>query len=191
MRPGSRIARSVRRPSALPAVALALTIGLALGGCGLVGSSPKPQPTSTTSSALDSLVPRYPATLTAAIAKKNTVRTADAIQGLIATPTIVHVDDQSKLVAATTSTGAFYGVERAITTTTGFDVILQAQAMEKLLVEAGWVSRNSTSSTAGYSVALTTVSTAGASVLLLQADETPGSPPAILIELESPDLPKK
>jgi hypothetical protein len=100
------------------------------------------------------------------------------------------VDDQSKLVAATTSTGAFYGVERAITTTTGFDVILQAQAMEKLLVQAGWVSRNSTSSTAGYSVALTTMTTAGASVLLLQADEAAGAPPAILIELESPDLPK-
>lgn len=190
MLPGSRIARSVPKPTALAAIALALTLGFALGGCNLVGSSANPKPTNTASSALDSLVPSYPATLTAAVAKKNTVSTADAIQGLIATPSIVHVDDQSKLVAATTSTGAFYGVERAITTTTGFDVILQAQAMEKLLVQAGWVSRNSTSSTAGYSVALTTMTTAGASVLLLQADEAAGAPPAILIELESPDLPK-
>lgn len=181
----------MRRPRALGAIALALTVGLALGGCNLVGSSAKPTPTDTASSALDSLVPTYPVPLTAAVAKTNTVRTADEIQALIASTEIVHVDDQSKLVAATTSTGAFYGVERAITTRSGFDVILQAQAMEKLLVQAGWVSRNSTSSTAGYSVALTTVTTAGASVLLLQADEAPGAPPAILIELESPDLPKK
>jgi hypothetical protein len=181
----------VLRPPALAAIALVLTLGLALGGCNLVGSAGQPKPTNTAASALDTLVPSYPATLTAAVAKKNTVRAADAIQGLIATPTIVHVDDQSKLVAATTSAGSFYGVERAITTTTGFDVILQAQAMEKLLVQAGWMSRNSTSSTAGYSVALTVATTAGASVLLLQADEAPGSPPAILIELESPDLPKK
>jgi hypothetical protein len=180
----------VRRPRALAAVALALGVGLALAGCNLVGSNAKPTPTDTASSALDSLVPTYPVPLTAAVAKKVTVSTADEIQALIASTEIVHVDDQSKLVAATTSTGSFYGVERAITTTTGFDVILQAQAMEKLLVQAGWISRNSTSSTAGYSVALTTVTTAGASVLLLQADETPGSPPAILMELESPDLPK-
>ena len=179
------------RPAALAAVALALTVGLALGGCDLVGSSTPPTPTNTAASALDALVPSYPDPLSAAIAKKNTVRAADAIQALIASTEIVHVDDQSKLVAATSSTGSFYGVERAITTTTGFDAILQAQAMEKLLVQAGWISRNSTTNTAGYSVALTVATTAGASVLLLQADEAPGSPPAILIELESPDLPKK
>jgi hypothetical protein len=181
----------VRKPAALAAVALALTVGLALGGCTLVGSSAKPTPTSTLSSALDSLVPTYPAKLTAAVARKNTVTAADAIQALIASTEIVHVDDRSKLVPATTSTGSFYGVERAVTVTSGFDVILQAQAMEKLLVQAGWVSRQTSSSTAGYSVALSTSTTAGASVLLLQADEAPGAAPAILIELESPDLPKK
>ena len=173
------------------ALAAALTAALALGGCTLVGSSAKPAPTGTVSSALNVLVPSYPVTLTAGIAKKNTSRAADAIQQLIASTEIVHVDDQSKLVPATTTTGSFYGVERAITVKSGLDVILQTQAMERLLVQAGWVSRDSTSATAGYSVALTTATRAGASVLLLQADEAPGSPPAILIELESPDLPKK
>ena len=120
-----------------------------------------------------------------------TVAAADAIQALIASTEIVHVDDQSKLVAATTSTGYYYGVERAITAKTGFDVLLQTQAMEKLLVQAGWISRNSTTDTAGYSVALTVATSVGASVLLLQADEAPGAPPAILMELESPDLPAK
>ena len=181
----------VHRPAKLAAAALALVIGLALGGCNLVGSSATPTPTDTASSALDALVPTYPTKLTPAIAKKNTVAAADAIQDLIASTEIVHVDDQSKLVAATSSTGTFYGVERAITVQTGFDVLLQAQAMEKLLVQAGWVSRNSTTDTAGYSVALTVSTAAGASVLLLQADEAPGAPAALLIELESPDLPAK
>jgi hypothetical protein len=146
---------------------------------------------STLSSALDALVPTYPASYTVAVAKTNTVRAADAIQALITSTEIVHVDDQSKLVPATSTTGSYYGVERAITVTKGFDVILQAQAMEKLLVQAGWVSRQTSTSTAGYSVALSAATSDGPAVLLLQADETPGASPAILIELESPDLPKK
>ena len=182
----------MRRPlAAIAAVALALTVSFTVGGCGLVGSSAKPAPTSTLSSALGSLVPTYPAKLTTATARKNTVRAADAIQALIASTEIVHVDDQSKLVPASTSAGSFYGVERAITVKSGFDVILQAQAMEKLLVQAGWVSRQTSSNTAGYSVALSTSTAAGPSVLLLEADEAPGAAPALLIELESPDLPKK
>jgi hypothetical protein len=178
----------VRRAGALAAVGLA--VALTLSGCTLVGSSPKPEPTKTSASALSALVPTYPAKLTAAAAKTGTVQAADAVQALIASTEIVHVDDQSKLVAATSSTGSFYGVERAVTTTKGLDVILRAQAMEKLLVQAGWVSRQTSTNTGGYSVALSTATAAGTSVLFLQADETPGAAQAILIELESPDLPK-
>lgn len=178
----------MRKAGALAAIGLALAVSLC--GCTPAGSSAKPQPTKTAASALSALVPVYPAKLTPATAKSATVKAADAIQSLIASTEIVHVDDQSKLVAATSSTGSFYGVERAITTTKGLDVILQAQAMEKLLVQAGWVSRQNDSNTAGYSVALSTATAAGTSVLFLQADETPGAAPAILIELESPDLPK-
>jgi hypothetical protein len=176
-----------------PAIATVVGVALALAvsGCGLVGTSPTPAPTSTLSTALDALVPSYPADYTAAVAKTNTVRAANAIQALIASTDIVHVDDRSTLVAATSTTGSYYGVERAITVTKGFDLILQAQAMEKLLVQAGWISRQTSTTTAGYSVALSTVTSDGPAVLLLQADETPGVSPAILIELESPDLPKK
>lgn len=185
----------MRRPRTATAAALSIVVSLTLaggiGGCSLVGSSAQPTPTNTLSSALDPLVPAYPAKLTATIAKKNTVRAADAIQALIASTEIVHVDDQSKLVVATASTGAFYGVERAVTVTKGFDVILQAQAMEKLLVQAGWVSRQTNTSTAGYSVALSVKTAAGTAALFLHGDETPGASPAILIELASPDLPKK
>jgi hypothetical protein len=178
----------VRRAGALAAVGLAFA--LLLSGCTQGGTSAKPAPTTTAASALSALVPSYPAKLTTASAKSGTVKAADAIQALIASTEIVHVDDQSKLVAATSSAAAFYGVERAVTTTKGLDVLLQAQAMEKLLVQAGWVSRQTSTNTAGYSVALSTSTAAGTSVLFLQADETPGAAPAILIELESPDLPK-
>ena len=168
-----------------------MAVALSLGGCNLVGSNASPKPTNMLSSALGPLVPTYPAKLTTAVAKTNTVRAADAIQALIASTEIVHVADQSKLVAGTKSAGSFFGVARTVTVTTGFDVILQAQAMEKLLVQAGWASRQTSSSTAGYSVALSTSTAAGPSALLLQADEAPGQSPAILIELESPDIPKK
>jgi hypothetical protein len=172
-------------------VAAALAAMLALAGCTATDSTPATKPTNTTASALSQLVPDYPATLTAATAKKETVATADAIQGLIASTEIVHVDDHSKLVAATSSTGSFYGVERAVTTSTTFDVIEQGEAMEKLLVQAGWIERNTNTATSAYTVAMSTFTPAGAAVLLLEADETAGAPPAIVIELESPDLPKK
>ena len=178
----------MRKAGALAAVGLALAV--LLSGCTAVGSSPKPEPSKVPASALSALVPTYPAKLTAASAKAGTVKAANAVQSLIASTEIVHVDDQSKLVAATSSAGSYYGVGRLVTTTKGLDVILQAQAMEKLLVQAGWVSRQTSTNTAGYGVALSTATAAGTSVLFLKADETPGASPAILIELESPDLPK-
>ena len=171
-------------------VAAALAGALALGGCSLVGSSSNTPPANTVSSALSALVPTYPAKLTAATAKSETVRTADAIQALVATSDVVHVDNHDELVPATKSTGAYYGVERAISTTTGFDVIAQAQAMEKLLVQAGWIERDTSTNTTGYTVALSTYTNAGASVLQLEADETAGAAPVIAIVIESPDLPK-
>jgi len=176
-------------PRVLGATAVVIT-SLALGGCGLVGSSATPQPTNTLSSALAALVPTYPAHLTAAEAKSETVRTADAIQALIASTNVLYVDDKSRAIAATKTTGAYYGVERAITTASGFDVVEQGQAMEKLLVQAGWIERNTSTTTASYTVAMSTYTNAGASVLLLEADATAGAPPAIVLELESPDLPK-
>ena len=176
------------RPVVLAGV---LLLSLSLGGCSLVGSSPKPAASSSAPSALAALVPTYPVKLTPATAKSGSVAAADAIQGLIASSEIIHVDDHSKLVAATKSTGAFYGVERAVTATKGFDTIDQGDAMEKLLVQAGWIERAQNTSTSAYTVQLTTYTSAGVSALLIEADATPGAPPVILIELESPDLPKK
>jgi hypothetical protein len=181
----------VRRAAVAGALVAAFALALTLAGCSLVGSSPKPAASSTVASALDALVPTYPAKLTSATAKSGTVAAADAIQALIDSTEIVHVDDHSKFVAATKSTGAFYGVERAVSTKTGFDTIDQGVAMEKLLVEAGWIERGENTSTTTFSVQLTTFTPAGVSALLIESDATPGAAPVLLIELESPDLPKK
>jgi len=180
----------VRRPGAL-AVGLALTVALTVGGCSLVGSSATPKTTNTAASALSALVPTYSAPLDAATAKTGTVRTADAIQALIAQTEIVHVAGTSKLVAATKSAAAFYGVERTVSTTKGFDTIDQGNAMEKLLVEAGWTERLTSTTTTGYSAQLTVNTSYGTAALLLHTDQSPGVAPIVLIELASPDLPKK
>ena len=97
----------------------------------------------------------------------------------------------SRSSSPTKSTGAFYGVERAVSATTGFDAIDQGVAMEKLLVQAGWIERAENTSTTAYTVQLTTYTSAGVSALLIEADATPGAAPVILIELESPDLSTK
>jgi uncharacterized protein YceK len=190
VRRDSPIAWSVIRAAAL-AVAVGVAVAVTLSGCSLVGTSTPPKPTKSAASALSSLVPTYSSPLTAASAKSGTVKAADAIQALIASTEIVNVDGHSKLVAATASAGSFYGVERAVTTTKGFDAIAQATAMEKLLVAAGWVERQTNTATTAYTVQLTVATTEGTSALFIQADTTAGESPVILIEVESPDLPKK
>lgn len=170
-------------------------LALALAGCTSGTPNPKatPTPTSTvsTSTALTALAPAYPATLTPADAKSITVKTADAIQALIATTDVANVDDDSRLVAATKTSGSYYGVARAIANVKGFDAIAQAEAMEKLLVLSGWKQRESKTTTARYSTVLTRDTVAGESVLGLQASAaTKTDPPIVLFTLESPDLPK-
>jgi hypothetical protein len=175
------------------AVAGILAIAGSLGGCSLVGSS-TPQPTSPSSkpSPLSDLVPAYPKDLTAATAKTVTVRTANAVQGLIAKTDIVTVDDKSELVAATAKAGSFYGVARGVATSSGFDPIAQATAMEKLLVLAGWTAREAKTTTARYAAVLTTATPGGVSVLELQAvARSTNTPAVVLISIESPDLPAK
>jgi hypothetical protein len=185
------LARVHRFPVA--ATGAAVLIALALAGCTSSPSTPKSTPTATASasSALSALAPPYPAKLTEATAKSITVQTADAIQALVATTDVTNVDDDSRLVAATKTTPAYYGVARAVATTKGFDAIAQAEAMEKLLVLGGWTERDSKTTTARYSAVLTRDTVAGESVLGLQASAaTKTDPPVVLFTLESPDLPK-
>jgi hypothetical protein len=181
-------------PSARVIAPLALLIAgtLALAGCTAdtrpVATS-TPTPKSSISTALTPLVPTYPKTLTETSSKKGTVAAADAIQALIASNEIVKVDDQSKFVPATKTDGAFYGVARGVATVTGFDPIAQAEAMEKLLVAAGWKARDAKTTTARYSAVLTVTTAAGVSVLGLQAlAQAENTPATVLITIESPDF---
>jgi hypothetical protein len=191
--PDSRIGSSVRARS-LVVIATVLAASIGLGGCTTATSSTAPHaatPTTapTKTSALTALVPTYPKKLTAAVAKTNTVAAADAIQDLIAKTDIVNVDDRSQAVAATKSAGAYYGVLRAITVSKGFDVATQGEAMDKLLVAAGWTQRQDTNKSGIYAVLLSSSNAAGTSLLLLKADSTVPATPVIQLQLISPDLP--
>jgi hypothetical protein len=177
-------------------IATVLAASIGLGGCTTASSSSAPHATTPTTaptkaSALGALLPTYPTNLTAAVAKTNTVATANAIEDLIAKSDIVNVDDGSQPVAATKTTGAYYGVLRAITVSQGFDVATQGEAMEKLLVAAGWTERQTSNKSGVYSVLLSTATSVGTpSLLLLKADSTVAASPVISIQLISPDLPK-
>jgi hypothetical protein len=184
----------VRARSAV-VIATVLAASIGLGGCTTATSSTAPHavtPTTapTKASALDALLPTYPVKLTAAVAKTNTVAAADAIQDLIAKTDIVNVDDGSQAVAATKTTGAYYGVVRAITVSKGFDVTTQGEAMDKLLVAAGWTPRQDTNKSGVYAVLLSCATAVGTpALLLLKADSTVAATPVISIQLISPDLP--
>ncbi len=173
------------------AVALGLVLALSLGlaGCSGGTSSPTPKATSTVAGALSSLVPTYPAKLTEASAKKGTVAAADAIQALIAPTDVATVDNDAKFVPATKTNGAYYGVARGVATVSGFDPLAQAEAMEKLLVAAGWKSRDSKATTTKYAAVLTVDTAAGDAVLGLQAiAKGTKNPATVLISIESPDF---
>jgi hypothetical protein len=187
--PDSPIARAVRVRRAA-ALAVLLAASLALAGCtsGAPASS-APTTAPTKASALSPLLPSYPKKLTASEAKTETVRTADAVQALVAKTSIVNVDDKSQAVAKTKTAGAYYGVLRAITTSKGFDVETQGTAMDKLLVAAGWTQRQTTDKKGVYAALLSSDSAAGTSLILLKADSTVAASPVITIQLVSPDLP--
>lgn len=176
------------------AVGVVLAVSLALGGCSLVGSSKSaaPKSTSTIASALQGLQPAVPSKLTAATAKTATVNLANELDSLVASTDVVYVDDHSKLVAATPTAGSYYGVLRTISVSPGLDPVEQATAMEKLLVAAGWIERETDSPTSKYLAALSSSSDPSTAwFLLLGGDNSVPKQPVITVQLASPDIPKK
>jgi hypothetical protein len=173
------------------AVAVILAAVLLLSGCSSVHSTPKPTPVHA-SSALSALLPVAPRTLTAATAKTETTKLADSIDSLIASTDIVYVDDHSQLISATKSAGSYYGILRTITVSTSLDPVQQATAMETLLVQAGWIKRDTTTATGRYLAAMSSSSDGSkAWFLLLGGDSTVAEQPVITVQLASPDLPTK
>ena len=175
--------------------AVALSVALGLGGCGLVGSGvhsgSTPTHSASASNGLNSLQPLVPVTLTAASAQKATVNLAKQLESLVASTDIVHVDDHAQLVPATTSAASYYGDLRTITVSSKLDPNEQATAMEKLLVAAGWTLNDTTSATGRYLAALSSsVEPTRAWFLLLGGDSTVATSPVVTLQLASPDLPK-
>jgi hypothetical protein len=179
----------MRESRALAALAGALLV-VSLGGCTLVGSSTpaSPAPQSSTSTALGGLHPVMPKKLTAAKAKSETLRVANSIQALIAKTDIIYVDNHDKLVAKTSTTGAYYGVLRTVNVSKSLDPLEQASAMEKLLIAAGWTEQQVNGATSNYSATLTSDGGKSDSWLLVLAADTTASKPVVVIQLISPDL---
>ena len=165
-------------------------IALALGGCTAAPQSSTPAtPKPAKTSALNSLLPTFPAKLTLANAKSLTVATADSIQGLVAKPDIVYVDDHTKLIAATSTAGSYYGVLRTITVDKKLDPLEQAEAMEKLLVAAGWIERDTATDKGKYLAAMSSSANGAESwFLLLGGDSTNAKSPVVTVQVASPDL---
>jgi hypothetical protein len=173
---------------AVAAVAI-VAVGLALAGC--TSGTPTTKVTSSASSALDSLLPAVPSAITAATAKTATVNLANSIDALIASSDVVYVDNHSELVAATKTDASYYGVLRTITVSASLDPLQQAEAMEKLLVAAGWTKDQTTTDKGKYLAALSSDPAAPQRswFLLLGGDSTVAKQPVVTVQLASPDLP--
>ena len=144
------------------------------------------------SSALNSLQPVVPKTLTRASAKKATDDLAGQIDALVASTDTVYIDNHEKLVPATSSAAATYAVIRTINVSPSLDPLEQAEAMEKLLVAAGWKLEDSSTAKGKYLAAMSSSPAASrAWFLLLGGDSTVAKQPVVTVQLASPDIPKK
>jgi hypothetical protein len=185
---GSRSgARSIARIVALSAALLAV-----LAGCSLVGASAPhtPKPTSSVSGALNSLQPVVPSKLTAASAKSATDALAKNIDSLVAGADVVYIDNHEKLIPKSASAGETYAVIRTINVSPSLDPIQQAEAMEKLLVAAGWKLEDHTSAKGKYLAAMSSsVDPSVSWFLLLGGDSSVPKQPVVTVQLASPDIP--
>jgi len=182
------VPRRVRVRAVLGGASIVVAAAIALSGCtGDPAPAPTPKPAKT--SALTGLLPSYPAKFTAASAKAETVAAADNIQGLVAKVDILFVDDHAELVPATKSAASYYGVLRTINVAPALDPLEQAEAMERILVAAGWTERDSANQKGKYLAALTSNPTGSrAWFLLVGGDSTKPKSPVVTIQLASPDL---
>ncbi|NEM91593.1 hypothetical protein [Galbitalea soli] len=176
-------------------VAALLVAGLALVGCTAPTATPTTAPSASANAsaapvtALGALHPVFPDPVSDTSVEKESTRVADAIQALIASPAVVHVDDHARLVPATSTNGRYYGILRTVTVDASLDPIAQTTAMAKLLVAAGWIERQTGSDTGKYLDALASGTDATRSwFVIVGADSTDSSSPVVTIQLASPDL---
>jgi len=143
------------------------------------------------SNPLNSLQPAVPATLTDVSAKTATDNLAKQIDSLVESSDTVYIDNHEEVIKATKTTGATYAVIRTINVSTALDPVEQAEAMEKLLVAAGWKLRDHTTATGKYLAAMSSSTNPNrAWFLLLGGDKTVAKEPVVTVQLASPDIPK-
>jgi hypothetical protein len=192
MVPVPTIRRSRRmRVAVAIAVVVAAGIAVATTGCtattlAVNSASASPSPVATDSP----LYPVIPTALTADTAKTETVRIADAIQAIVGPSRIVHVDDHSELVAATKTTGSYYGVLRTITLEPSVQPLTLAATVVKKLKAAGWVQRQSSDTGGTSMITLSSDPTAAESwFVLIGGDSSVAGQSVVTMQLLSPDLP--
>ena len=173
--------------SALTAASLAAL--LAVSGC----TAPvPPRPAATQAVPADpALTTVFPENFTGETAKTETVRIADAIVALLPATIVVHVDNTDKLVAATTSSGSYYGVLRIISLDPNNDPVAISKTMVQKLEASGWTMRQSSDNVTGvHLVTLSSNRKPNISWLLqLSGDPRVSGQSVIQLQLVSPDLP--
>jgi hypothetical protein len=166
---------------------VALALALALAGC---SATPAANPSPTVTAKLDKqLIAVMPSTFDATTAQTETVRLANAIQALIPTDLVQHVDDTSQLVARTSTTGHYYAVLRAISLPTATDPIAYAKALVAALIRAGWVERTVSDGTTNYLTALQSDRSNSPWIVLVGGDSSVTNQSVVSLQLASPDLP--
>ena len=173
--------------SALAAALLAAL--LTVSGC----TAPEPpRPAATQAVPADpALKTVFPNDFTGETAKTETVRIADAIVALLPATIVVHVDNTDKLVAATTSSGSYYGVLRIISLDPNNDPVAISKTMVQKLEASGWTMRQSSDNVTGvHLVTLSSNRKPNISWLLqLSGDPRVSGQSVIQLQLVSPDLP--
>ena len=179
----------MRRRAPLAVAAASLVLLLAVSGC---TASPTLAPGPTESVPADpALTSVFPDDLTAAVAKTETVRLADAIVALLPASIVVHVDNTDQLVPATASSRSYYGVLRIISLDPTNDPVAISKTMVQKIEASGWAQRESSDDPTGvHLVTLSSNRKPNISWLLqLSGDPRVSGQSVIQLQLVSPDLP--
>ena len=172
----------------LPATAAAAVVLLALFGCATAAPAPTAAPVPSPTILVPSLVPQPLAGLTPDAAQTEGTRLGDTLQGLIDASTILHVDDQSALVAATPDKASFYAVYRVISIDPTINPLDTAQLIANVLVQSGWAVADVSNQDGIYITALATGSGNTAWFALIGGDSTVAGQSVVTFQLASPDL---
>lgn len=168
---------------------LIVVLAMMLAGCTASTTTATVSPTPTPTIADPALRPVLPSPLTAALAKTETERLADAIDDLIIPTSLVYVDRHSVLVAGTGKSKDAWGVLRTITLQPSTNPSQVAQSIVAVLEHSGWVLLHNTTDSGASVVALASgTETKKSWYLLVSSDASKVGQSVVTVQLESPEL---